>query len=131
MKNDQLNHLSGIILDACIDVHMQLGPGLLESVYEYCLCKELRNRSVKAIRQVPIPIFYKGEKIEMGFRADILVEEEVIIELKALREVEDIHRAQVITYLKVTGKKLGLLINFDVKKIVSGFERFVNKIDED
>lgn len=130
MKKDQLNKLSGVILNASIEVHRNLGPGLLESVYEHCLLKELHSRGIKAERQVPIPIYYKDEKLDIGFRADILVEDEIIIELKAVQEVEEINRAQIITYLKITGKKLGLLINFNVRRLIDGYERFVNGIDE-
>ena len=130
MKKDQLNKLSGIILDASIEVHRNLGPGLLESVYEHCLMKELHNRGIKAERQVPLPVFYKDEKLDVGFRADILVEDAIIIELKSVREVEEIHRAQIITYLKITGNKLGLLINFNVRRLIDGYERFVNGIDD-
>ncbi len=130
MKKDQLNKLSGIILDASIEVHRNLGPGLLESVYEHCLMKELLNRGIKAERQVPLPVFYKDEKLDIGFRADILVEDAIIIELKSVREVDEIHRAQIITYLKITGNKLGLLINFNVRRLIDGYERFVNGIDD-
>ena len=130
MKKDQLNKLSGIILDASIEVHRNLGPGLLESVYEHCLMKELHNRGIKAERQVPLPVFYKDEKLDIGFRADILVEDAIIIELKSVREVDEIHRAQIITYLKITGNKLGLLINFNVRRLIDGYERFVNGIDD-
>lgn len=130
MKKDQLNKLSGIILDASIEVHRNLGPGLLESVYEHCLMKELHNRGIKAERQVPLPVFYKDEKLDVGFRADILVEDAIIIELKSVREVDEIHRAQIITYLKITGNKLGLLINFNVRRLIDGYERFVNGIDD-
>jgi GxxExxY protein len=130
MKKDQLNKLSGVILDASIEVHRNLGPGLLESVYEHCLLKELHFRGIKAERQIPIPIFYKDEKLDIGFRADILVEAEIIIELKSVVEVAEIHRAQIITYLKIAEKKLGLLINFNVRRLVYGYERFVNGIDE-
>jgi len=129
MKKDQLNKLTGVILDASIEVHRNLGPGLLESVYEHCLLKELHFRGIKAERQVPISIFYKDEKLGIGFRADILVENEIIIEMKAVQEVEEIHRAQIITYLKITGKKLGLLINFNVRRLIDGYERFINGID--
>jgi len=131
MNKDELNRLSGIILDACIEVHRNLGPGLLESVYEHCLLIELHARGLKAENQVVIPVYYKNEKIEIGFRADIFVENEIIIELKAVDIIPDINRAQVITYLKVTGKKLGLLINFNVKRITNGFERFINGIDDE
>jgi GxxExxY protein len=130
MNKTQLNKLSGIILDAAIEVHRNLGPGLLESVYEYCLVKELRERGLKAVQQFPLPVYYKDERLDVGFRADILVEDAIIIELKAVKEVAEINRAQVITYLKVTGKKIGLLVNFNVLRLIDGFERFVNGIDD-
>jgi GxxExxY protein len=120
------NNLSKIILDAAIEVHRHLGPGLLESVYEVCLCKELSNRNIAYERQVYLPVVYKEEKLNADFRIDILVENEIIIELKAVDEIHPVHHAQLLTYLKLHDKRLGLLINFNTPKLVDGFKRLIN-----
>jgi GxxExxY protein len=126
MSKEELNKLSGIILDSAIEVHKELGPGLLESVYEICLYKELRSRNLFVERQVPIDVLYKGEKLDAEFRIDLFVEHEIIIELKAVEVLLPVHEAQLLTYLKLADKKLGLLINFNVPKLVSGFKRMLN-----
>ena len=126
MNKDELNKISGIILDSAIEVHKELGPGLLESVYEICLYKELRSRNLFVERQVPMDVVYKGEKLEAEFRIDLLVEHEIIIELKAVEIILPVHEAQLLTYLKLADKKLGLLINFNVPKLVNGFKRMLN-----
>ena len=126
MSIEELNKISGIILDSAIEVHKQLGPGLLESVYEPCLFKELRSRNLFVERQVPVPVVYKGENLNADFRIDLLVEHEIIIELKAVEIILPVHEAQLLTYLKLAEKRLGLLINFNVPKLVSGFKRMLN-----
>ena len=126
MTIEELNKISGIILDSAIEVHKQLGPGLLESVYEFCLFKELRSRNLFVERQVPVPVVYKGEDLNADFRIDLLVEHEIIIELKAVEIILPVHEAQLLTYLKLAEKRLGLLINFNVPKLVSGFKRMLN-----
>ncbi len=126
MNREELNSLSKIILDASIEVHRNLGPGLLESVYETCLCKELSLRRLRFQRQSALPIIYKNEILDAEFRIDILVENEIIIELKAVEILLPIHEAQILTYLKLADKRLGLLINFNVPKLVDGFKRKVN-----
>lgn len=126
MTNTELNQLSKKILDASLTVHREMGPGLLESVYELCLLKELQLKGVRAENQVPIPLFYKGEDLNKDFRIDILVENEIIIELKAIDFILPVHEAQIISYLKLTDKKLGLLINFNVPLLKDGFNRYVN-----
>ena len=126
MNNEQLNKISKIILDASIEVHRNLGPGLLENVYELCLCKELRLRGVRADRQVPMPIIYKNDELNADYRIDILVENEIIIELKAVEILLPVHQAQLLTYMKLADKRLGFLINFNVPKLVDGFKRMVN-----
>ncbi len=126
MNKDEINKLSGIILDSSIEVHRNLGPGLLESVYEICLCKELSYRGVNFQRQVLLPVNYKGEKLDADFRIDILVENEIIVELKAVEAMNPVYDAQLLTYLKLADKKLGLLINFNVPKLVDGFKRIIN-----
>lgn len=126
MNKERYNQLSKEILDASITVHKEMGPGLLESVYELCLLKELALRNIYVEHQVPVPLFYKGEDLNKDFRIDILVEKEIIIELKAVDYILPVHEAQIISYLKLTEKKLGFLINFNVPLLKEGFKRFVN-----
>uniref|UniRef100_A0A7V2ZHV7 GxxExxY protein n=1 Tax=Ignavibacterium album TaxID=591197 RepID=A0A7V2ZHV7_9BACT len=126
MDREQLNKLGSIILDASIEVHKQLGPGLLETVYELSLFKELTLRNLNVRRQVPVPVMYKGEDLNAEFKIDILVENEIIIELKAVETLLPVHSAQLLTYLRLTEKKLGYLINFNVPKLIEGFNRIVN-----
>ena len=126
MNKEFINKLSGIILDSAIEVHRHLGPGLLESVYEVCLCKELELRNVKFLKQVPLPIVYKGEKLNYDYRIDILVENEIVVELKSVDILHPVFEAQLLTYLKLADKKLGLLINFNVPKLIDGFKRLIN-----
>lgn len=126
MEKEYLNKLSGIILDCSIEVHRNLGPGLLESVYEVCLCKELSFKGIKFQRQVLLPVNYKGEKLDADYRIDILVENEIIIELKSVEQMNPIYEAQLLTYLKLADKKLGLLINFNVPRLIDGFKRMLN-----
>lgn len=127
MNKEEYNEISQQILDAAIRVHKEMGPGLLESVYEACLVKELQLRGVKAIAQVPLPLYYRGIELEKEFRIDVLVQDEVIIELKAVEVLLPVHEAQMISYLKLSGKKLGFLINFNVQLLKYGFKRFVNE----
>lgn len=126
MDREKLDVISKQILDASIEVHKQLGPGLLESVYEICLYKELITRNLFVQRQVILPVKYKNETLELDFRLDLLVAEEIIIELKAVDILLPVHEAQLITYLKLADKPLGFLINFNVPKLVDGFKRRVN-----
>ena len=126
MNREHLNKLSKIILDSSIEVPRNLGPGLLESVYEVCLCKELNLRNINLQRQVSLPVEYKNEKLDADFRIDVLVENEIIIELKAVEVLLPVHEAQLLTYLKLADKRLGFLINFNVPKLVDGFKRRVN-----
>jgi GxxExxY protein len=121
-----MNALSKEILDAAISVHKEMGPGLLESVYECCLVKELSLRNIKAVSQVQLPLYYKGELLNKEFRIDILVENEIILELKSVDELLPVHDAQIISYLKLANKKLGFLINFNESLMKNGFNRFVN-----
>ncbi|PZV86397.1 GxxExxY protein [Algoriphagus aquaeductus] len=122
------NEVSSQIIGAAIEVHKPLGPGLLESSYEACLLFELRQRGLNVKSQVALPISYKGFQLEAGYRIDILVEERVIIEIKTVEEFADIHIAQILTYLKLTNLKLGLLINFNSVKLVNGLKRVVNNL---
>ena len=114
------------IVGAAIEVHRQLGPGLLESTYEKCLYRELSLRGMQVQRQVPLPLEYRGLRLECGYRLDLVVNNSVIIEVKAARKILPIHRAQVLTYLKLTQLRLGLLINFNVEVLRSGVYRVIN-----
>ena len=119
------NDLTGQIIGAAIEVHKALGPGLLESVYEECLSHEFDLRRIQYERQYPIPVKYKGVQLDCGFRIDLLVENLVILELKSLDSLEPVHEAQILTYLKLTGCKIGLLINFNVPMLRDGIKRLI------
>ena len=118
--------LTSEILNAAIKVHRKLGPGLLESAYEACLRRELLLRGIKVEAQVPLPITYEGETIEVGYRLDLVVNDLVIVELKAVEKVIPLHEAQIISYLRLSGKPIGLLINFHVPLLKDGVKRFAN-----
>ncbi|WP_081752790.1 GxxExxY protein [Kallotenue papyrolyticum] len=120
------DRVSREVIGAAIEVHKTLGPGLLESAYEACLCYELQLRGIAFERQVPLPIVYKGVRLDCGYRLDLLVENLLIIELKAVEQIEPIHDAQLLTYLRLTGIWLGLLINFNVPVLRQGIKRLVN-----
>ncbi len=122
----ETNEITRQILDSAIMVHKIMGPGLLESIYEVCLKRELELRGLKVDAQVPIPVIYKGEPISKEFKIDLLVENEVIVELKAVEAMLPVFDAQIISYLKLTDKKVGLLINFNVHLLKDGFKRIVN-----
>lgn len=126
LSKEELNNLSGIVLDACITVHKQMGPGLLESIYCLCLAYELKKRNVKFATQVCIPLCYDGVELSKDFRIDILVEDEIVLELKAVEILLPVHQAQLISYLKLANKRLGFLINFNVPVLKDGFKRYVN-----
>ncbi|KAA6313633.1 hypothetical protein EZS27_035623 [termite gut metagenome] len=126
MSEETYNTLSRKIIGAAIDVHKELGPGLLESVYECCLEEELFRRGLQVKKQVALPIFYKGKMLDKDFRIDLLVEDKIIIELKSISEIHEIHEVQLLTYLKLSGKKLGLLINFNVPVLIQGVKRRIN-----
>ena len=125
-----INALSKEIIGAAMQVHRALGPGLLEGAYEACLAHELAIRELTFERQRPIPLTYGGEVIEVGFRADFIVENVILLELKAVERFQPIHTAQVLTYLKLTGLQLGLLINFNVKVLQHGIRRVVLGLPE-
>ena len=120
------NELSKIIVNACFQIHTKLGPGLFESVYEEVLNYELISRGLKVSRQKVIPVFWKGIKMDQGFRADLIVNEKVLIEIKSVESIIKVHHKQVQTYLKLTGIKLGLLVNFNEALIKAGIQRIVN-----
>lgn len=117
--------LTGKIIGAAIEVHRHLGPGLLESVYETCLAYELEQAGLKAARQVALPVVYKDIHLEQGFRIDLLVEDQVVVELKCVERFTDVHEAQVLSYLKLSGRHIGLLLNFNVKMMKHGIKRYI------
>lgn len=120
------NDIATIILGCAIEVHKQLGPGLLESAYEACLLYELKEKGLNVVQQAALPVIYKDVKLEAGYRIDLLVENKVIIEIKSVDALADIHLAQVLTYLKLKDLKLGLLINFNSVLLKEGIKRVVN-----
>ena len=126
MMQDEYNQLSGIILDASIAVHKEMGHGLLESVYQQCLVRELFVRDIRVDINVIIPLIYKGYVLNKDYVIDLLIEDEIIVELKACEGILPVHEAQIISYLKLANKRLGFLINFNVPLLKSGFKRFVN-----
>jgi GxxExxY protein len=126
MTKEKLNELGGIILDACISVHKELGPGLLESVYVYALMKELELREIKAVTKIAIPLLYKGYDTGKYYEMDLLVENEIVIEIKSAEIMHPVYMAQIISYLKLSDKRLGYLVNFNVVKMIDGFKRVVN-----
>lgn len=123
---EELNRVSKIILDACFTVHKEMGPGLLESIYVLCLVQELRQRELKVNTEVSIPLVYKGIELSKDFRIDILVEDEIIMEIKSVEFILPVHEAQIISYLKLAEQRLGFLVNFNVSMLKDGFRRFVN-----
>ncbi len=125
-KRQYLNGISNIVLGAAISVHKELGPGLLEGVYQHCMAKELRTRVISISQSVPVPLCYKGEHLNKDYIIDLLVENEIIIELKAVEGILPVHEAQILSYLKLANKRLGFLINFNVPVMKAGFKRFVN-----
>jgi len=127
-QNYTENQLSKIIFEAALKVHRVLGPGLLESAYEECLFYELIKSELQVVKQKPLPLIYEEVKLDVGYRVDLMVENKVIIEIKSVDALKDIHLAQVLTYLKLSDCKLGLLINFNVNLIKNGFKRVVNNL---
>ena len=123
----ELNQLSSQIIKAAINVHKQLGPGLLESVYQSCMVIELTNMALGVQSEVPLPVFYRGQEVHKeGFRLDLLVEDTIIVELKSVERVQDIHKKQLLTYLRLASKPLGLLINFNGTVLKDGITRIIN-----
>lgn len=119
------NALTERVIGLAIDVHRELGPGLLESAYEECLCFELKQSGLSHERQVPLPVVYKGARLDCGYRLDVVVEKEVIVEIKAVERLMPIHDAQVLTYLRLSGRKVGLLMNFNGVVLKDGLRRLV------
>ena len=125
-----LNEITKKIIGAAIAVHRELGPGLLESAYETCLAYELAGKNLRFERQKSLPITYRGIQLDCGYRIDLLAEDKVIVEIKAVERLEAIHEAQLLSYLKLSGCEVGLLINFNVKLLRHGIRRFVNKFQD-
>ena len=123
-----VDEISGQIVDAAIKVHSALGPGLLESAYEACLAYELRKRGLRVLVQHPLPVVYDGVRLDVGYRMDMLVEDTVVVDLKAVAKVLPVHEAQLLSYLKLSDRKVGLLINFHVLHLRDGIKRMVNEL---
>jgi GxxExxY protein len=124
----EIDDIGGQIVDAAMKVHSALGPGLLESAYDACLQYELQKRGLKTARQVPLPVVYELVKIDVGYRLDLLVEDAVVVELKSVESLLPVHKAQLLSYLKLSGKRLGLLINFNTVHLKDGITRLVNNL---
>ncbi len=124
------NELSSIVIGCAIEVHSNLGPGLLESVYEACLFYELKQIGLNVKQQEPLPVFYKGIEIPIGLKLDLLIENKLIVEVKSVKELQDIHTAQLITYLKISNIELGLLLNFNETRMKNGIKRIVNNFSD-
>lgn len=127
MNIDELNKITEAIIGSAIEVHRNLGPGLLESAYRECLRYELLQRGYEALQEVPLPLIYKGVKLDCGYRLDLLVNDAVIVEVKSVESLAPIHEAQLLSYLKISGGKIGLLLNFNVKMLKhGGIKRLAN-----
>jgi GxxExxY protein len=128
MTAERLKHdeLSELIIKAAIEVHRELGPGLLESIYETCLAYELREQGLLVLQQMALPIIYKGARMPNDLRLDLLVDDRIIVEVKAVEEFHPVHQAQLLTYLKLTNKRVGLLLNFNSPVLVKGIKRMMN-----
>ncbi len=124
------NEIATQIVDAAYKIHTELGPGLLESVYEVVMAEELTRRGLHVVRQQAIPVVYQSVHLEIGFRADLIVEGKVIVEIKSVENLAPVHKKQLLTYLRLTNKRLGLLINFDTELIKDGIARIVNRLPE-
>jgi len=124
------NQITGIVTDAAVKIHQRLGPGLLESVYAAILAHELRKRGLKVQTEVPVLVRWEDVELEIGFRADLIVEDMVILELKSVEVLAPVHKKQLLTYLKLSGKKLGMLLNFGAELMKDGLHRLVNGLEE-
>jgi len=124
----RLERAAGQVVDASLRVHSELGPGLLESAYEACLAYELRERGLEVISQLPLPVTYRGVRLEVGYRIDLLVGGGVVVELKAVAKLLPVHEAQLLSYLKLSGHRIGLLLNFHSAHLRDGIRRMVNQL---
>jgi len=122
-----VNDVTGEIVDAAIAVHSELGPGLLESAYEVCLAHELRSRGSDVVSQVPLPVVYRGVEIDIAYRIDLVVDDSVIVEVKAVQKMMPVHEAQLLSYLRLSSYNVGLLINFHEKQLKDGIVRLINE----
>ena len=129
-EKEKLNQITEAVIGAAVDIHRTLGPGLLESAYEACLVFELVEHGLKIEQQKPLPVVYRGVKLDCGYRLDILIEESVIVEVKSIDQIAPVHKAQLLSYLKLSGCKVGLLINFNVKVLKDGIVRMVNNFPD-
>lgn len=129
-KEEGINKITETIIGAAITVHRTFGPGLLESAYEACMVFDLMQEGLKVEQQKPLPVVYRGVKLECGYRLDLRVEDEVIVEIKSIEKLLPIHKAQLMSYLKLSGCKVGLLINFNVEVLRNGIQRVVNNLPE-
>ena len=127
ITKDEYERIGKIILDCAFEVHKELGPGLLESIYEECLCEEIKNKGLKVENQVYLPLLYKGKKLNKNFRIDVLVEDAVILEIKSAIDLYSVDEAQLVSYMKLADKHLGYLLNFNVALLKDGIRRKVNK----
>jgi GxxExxY protein len=125
-EKDKLDSITRRIIGGAIDVHRKLGPGLLESAYESCLAYELQQIGMRIERQKPLPVIYKEVRLDCGYRMDLVVEDEIVVEVKAVERLMPIHEAQLLSYLRIRGKRAGLLINFHVRLLKNGIKRIVN-----
>ena len=128
--SSSLNSITGQVIGLAIKVHRVMGPGLLESVYLTCLCYELKKSGLIVEREKPVPLFYEGVRLDQSYRLDLLVQEKIIVEIKAVQSITAVHRAQLLSYLKLTGCPIGLLINFNVELLKEGICRMVNNFSE-
>jgi GxxExxY protein len=129
-ETQSFDELTKRVIGACIEIHRSLGPGLLESAYEECLCHELSLAGISYERQKPLPVHYKGVNLDCGYRLDLVVGHKLVVELKAVESLLPVHEAQLLTYLKLSGLTLGLLINFNVPVLKSGIKRIVNNFQD-
>jgi GxxExxY protein len=125
-----MNRITETVIGCCIEIYKTLGPGLLESAYEECLCHELHLAGLRFEKQRPLPVRYKGVRLDYGYRLDIIVEQCIILEIKSVDRLTSVHQAQMLTYLKMTGLTLGLLINFNIPALKTGIRRIVNNFDD-
>ena len=127
---DKLDQITRRIIGAAIEVHKAVGPGLLESAYQACLAFELREQGLKVEEQLPLPVIYKNVKLDCGYRIDLLVENEIVVEIKAMEALAPIHDAQLLSYLRLSRKRVGLLMNFHMRVLKDGLKRIVNEFPD-
>jgi len=125
-RTHRVNRITGMIITAAMKVHSQLGPGLLESAYEACLAHELRKQGLSVAQQVGLPVIYDGERIDLGYRMDLIVDGSVVIEIKCVEAINPVHQAQLLSYIRLSGRHIGLLINFHVAHLRDGIQRMVD-----